>query len=121
MKPSEHEYVLGTDRAELERLGLQHQLWSEHAPRAWERAGFQRGMKLLDVGCGPGFATFDPLREYHGRRRTRLPPQMGKALARSVRVLHQPADGRDSRGETVRDSEVSSNSRSVNSVEVASL
>ncbi len=59
MKTTEHEYVLGTDRAELERLGLQHQLWSEHAARAWERAGFQRGMKLLDVGCGPGFATFD--------------------------------------------------------------
>ena len=59
MTQTEKEYVLGTDSAELERLGLQHQLWSEYAARGWERAGFQRGMKLLDVGCGPGFATFD--------------------------------------------------------------
>jgi SAM-dependent methyltransferase len=59
MKQSEKEYVLGTDPVELERLGLQHQLWSEYAARGWENAGFQRGMKLLDVGCGPGFATLD--------------------------------------------------------------
>src|SRR5438876_9980087 len=59
MKRKEKDYVLGTDRAELERLGLQHQLWLAQAAGAWERAGFRRGMKLLDVGCGPGFATFD--------------------------------------------------------------
>lgn len=56
---AEHEYVLGTDRDELVRLGLQHQLWVEYAAAAWERAGFGPGQKLLDVGCGPGYATFD--------------------------------------------------------------
>ena len=59
MKRKEKEYVLGTDRAELDRLGLQHQLWLEQAAAAWERAGFRRGQKLLDAGCGPGFATLD--------------------------------------------------------------
>ncbi|HEX5221607.1 MAG TPA: methyltransferase domain-containing protein [Verrucomicrobiae bacterium] len=72
MKPSppctnEKEYVLGTDRAELERLGLQHQLWSAQAAAAWERAAFRRGHRILDVGCGPGFATID-LAQRVGRR-----------------------------------------------------
>ncbi len=53
------EYVLGTDAAELERLGLQHQLWLAQAASVWERAGFGLGARILDVGCGPGFATID--------------------------------------------------------------
>jgi len=59
MATPDKDYVLGTDRAELERLGLQHHLWNEQTARGWERAGFRSGMKLLDVGCGPGFATYD--------------------------------------------------------------
>ena len=55
----EKEYVLGTDDDELSRLGLQHQLWAEFTARGWERAGFGRGQNLIDVGCGPGYATFD--------------------------------------------------------------
>ncbi|HYW09016.1 MAG TPA: methyltransferase domain-containing protein [Longimicrobium sp.] len=55
----EREYVLGTGDDELERLGFQHGVWSGYATRAWEAAGFGPGQRLLDVGCGPGHATFD--------------------------------------------------------------
>lgn len=53
------EYVLGTHDAELARLGFQHRLWAEFASALWERAGFGPGKTILDVGCGPGFASFD--------------------------------------------------------------
>jgi len=52
----EHEYVLGTDRGELVRLGLQHRLWAGAAHALWARGGLLPGMRVLDVGCGPGYA-----------------------------------------------------------------
>jgi len=53
------EYILGTDRRELERLGFQHQVWAADTSALWREAGFSRGHALLDVGCGPGYATLD--------------------------------------------------------------
>ena len=53
------EYVLGTHDEELRRLGFQHQVWIAATATAWERARFGRGQLLLDVGCGPGYATLD--------------------------------------------------------------
>ena len=50
-------YILGTETAELHRLGLQHQVWAGEAIRGWELAGFTAGQTLLDLGCGPGFCT----------------------------------------------------------------
>lgn len=50
-------YILGTDREELYRLGLQHQMWAREAQQGWINAGFREGHRLLDVGCGPGFCT----------------------------------------------------------------
>lgn len=54
---SEREYVLGTGDDELARLDLQNRLWSDAAVRAWRRARVGLGQRVLDVGCGPGYAT----------------------------------------------------------------
>ena len=53
------DYVLGTQDAEIQRLGLQHLVWRPRASDAWRRAGFTVGQHLLDIGCGPGYATLD--------------------------------------------------------------
>ena len=52
-------YILGTDTEELERLRFQHRVWSKEAFALWERSGLGPGQRILDLGCGPGFATFD--------------------------------------------------------------
>jgi len=55
----EKDYVLGTHDEEIARLGLQHSVWRPYATAAWRRAGFRRGQTLVDLGCGPGWATLD--------------------------------------------------------------
>ena len=52
-------YVLGTERAEMHRLGFQHQVWASEARTGWEYAQFGVGQTILDFGCGPGFCTRD--------------------------------------------------------------
>lgn len=52
-------YLLGTHAAELNRLGFQHRVWAPETHALWRRAGFGPGQRLLDAGCGPGFATVD--------------------------------------------------------------
>jgi len=56
---AERDYVLGTHDDEIERLGLQHQVWRPRALDAWRRAGFTVDQTLLDLGCGPGYASAD--------------------------------------------------------------
>jgi len=59
MTTNERDYVLGTSDAEIDRLGLQHAVWRADAAEAWRLAGFAPGDTILDVGCGPGFASLD--------------------------------------------------------------
>ncbi|MBL8854733.1 MAG: methyltransferase domain-containing protein [Planctomycetaceae bacterium] len=56
---NETEYVLGTGADELERLAFQHRLWCDAAHHAWRMAKIRMGHRVLDVGCGPGFASYD--------------------------------------------------------------
>jgi SAM-dependent methyltransferase len=56
---AEKDYVLGTHDEEIERLSLQHRIWRPRALDAWRRAGFTTGQTILDLGCGPGYASLD--------------------------------------------------------------
>jgi SAM-dependent methyltransferase len=72
----ERDYVLGTHREEIERLGLQHRVWRPHVLECWRRAGITTGSRVLDVGAGPGYATVDlaeivgPTGEIHAAERS---------------------------------------------------
>lgn len=57
---SEKEYILGTtEKAELHRRGIQHQVWASETCAGWKLAGFGNGQTILDLGCGRGFCTRD--------------------------------------------------------------
>lgn len=55
----EKEYILGTAKEELHRLGIQHQVWSSEARRGWEIAEFSANQTILDLACGPGFCSVE--------------------------------------------------------------
>jgi len=59
MNSKEQDYVLGTHDAEIGRLQLQHGIWKQHVRDCWQRAGITPGMRVVDIGCGPGFASAD--------------------------------------------------------------
>ena len=58
-RTDQNEYALGTHDAEIVRLGVQHKLWSASAFAIWERAGICAGKTVLDIGCGPGYTSYD--------------------------------------------------------------
>ena len=47
-------YLLGQTPAAIQRLLVQGQMVNPFTRRVLEEAGITRGMKVLDVGCGPG-------------------------------------------------------------------
>ncbi len=56
---SQTDYVLGTNADEFDRLSFQHGVWKDTVLACWQRVGIQTGSRVVDVGCGPGFATLD--------------------------------------------------------------
>jgi len=54
------EYVLRPlDQQEINRLELQHQVWKNETDTVIRMAKFKAGDRLLDLGSGPGFLTWD--------------------------------------------------------------
>jgi len=90
---AERDYVLGTHDEEIARLGVQHRVWRARALDAWRRAGIGPGQTVIDVGCGPGYASLD-LAELVG------PSGRVLALDRSRRFLNALEEARTRRGLT---------------------
>jgi SAM-dependent methyltransferase len=53
------QYPLGTSDLELDRLAFQHEVWGGVTRAFLERIGTRRGMRVLDLGCGPGYVSLD--------------------------------------------------------------
>jgi ubiquinone/menaquinone biosynthesis C-methylase UbiE len=56
--PSDSTYVLGHADTEIQRLLLQGRLYHDHTEHALRGAGLRPGMRVLDVGSGPGDVSF---------------------------------------------------------------
>lgn len=53
------DYPLGTDPLEFERLRFQHEVWSPVTNAFLDRLGVKPGLRVLDLGCGPGFVSLE--------------------------------------------------------------
>ena len=86
---NEIDYVLGTHDAEIGRLQLQHGIWRALVHDCWKRAGISKGQRVVDIGCGPGFASIDlaevvgPDGEVIGIERSERFIEYAKALCQS--------------------------------------
>ncbi|KAI8330463.1 S-adenosyl-L-methionine-dependent methyltransferase [Chlamydoabsidia padenii] len=59
---TEVDYILPSDATEVERLRLNHNLWKLMLGGLYKSTlheALEKGIKVLDVGCGPGFWTRD--------------------------------------------------------------
>jgi ubiquinone/menaquinone biosynthesis C-methylase UbiE len=53
------EYLLGSSAREIERLAYQNEVWWDATVELWRAAGISYGQTVVDLGCGPGFCTFN--------------------------------------------------------------
>lgn len=51
------QYILQSDAQASERLKIQHKLYEKSSQRLLLDAGLKAGMRVLEVGCGPGLMT----------------------------------------------------------------
>lgn len=56
--PDDGSYVLGHVDREVRRLLLQGRLYDDYTTYVLQLAGLQPGMRVLDIGCGPGDVSF---------------------------------------------------------------
>ncbi len=56
--PSASSYVLGHADVEVQRLLLQGRLYDDYTEHALRLAGLRPGMRVLDIGSGPGNVSF---------------------------------------------------------------
>ncbi|MCH2103048.1 MAG: methyltransferase domain-containing protein [Planctomycetes bacterium] len=65
MAEAEHNYVLGRDEEETERLASQHALWGPITEAFLNRLDLPDGARIAELGCGPGLV-LPALRERAG-------------------------------------------------------
>lgn len=53
------DYFLGVHQKELTRLDRQHTAWQPETQQLIQRANLPNCKTILDLGCGPGFTTFE--------------------------------------------------------------
>jgi SAM-dependent methyltransferase len=53
------DYFIGVNAAEIDRLRTQHEAWKPETEQLWRDAGFATCESVVDLGCGPGFASVD--------------------------------------------------------------
>ncbi|RPI18398.1 MAG: methyltransferase domain-containing protein [Ignavibacteriae bacterium] len=58
---AEKEYLLGANDTELQRLQFQHNVWKKITDGFFDRLSLEKGIRILDVGAGPGFVSLDLL------------------------------------------------------------
>lgn len=90
------DYVLGTHDAEIGRLRLQHGIWRTLVHDCWQRAGIGVGQRIIDIGCGPGFASIDlarmvgPAGKVYGVERSARFIEYAQALCRAENLNNVP-------------------------------